>query len=96
VTYAVSNTEGDHLGFVLLSGGPDSGDCLVRLFPAEADHFDLPESKPLQALQAHGELYWERVADAFYIYDPEGDIALTEKGGRMVGYGFEYLVEEIS
>ena len=94
MSYAVSNREGDHLGFILLSGGPDSGECLVRSLPAEEEHSKVPESVPLLKLQAHGELQWERVKDVFQIYDPEGDVALEERGGRMTGYGFEYVVEE--
>ncbi len=96
MSYAVSNREGDHLGFILLSGGPDSGDCLVRSLPAEEEYSDFPESIPLLKLQAHGELLWERVADVFQIYDPEGVVVLEERGGRMTGYGFEYVVEATS
>ena len=79
MSYAVSNREGDHLGFILLSGGPDSGDCLVRSLPAEEEYAETPESQPLLKLQALGELYWERVADVFQIYDLEGEIALKER-----------------
>ncbi len=93
MSYAVSNLDGDHLGFIVLSGGPDSGDCLVRSLPAERAHAEFPESQPLLTLQSCGELYWERVADIVQIYDPEGEVAFSERDGRMTGYGFEYFVE---
>ncbi len=93
MSYAVSNREGDHLGFIFLSGGPDYGECLVRSLPAEEENSKIRESMLLLKLQTHGELQWERVADVFQIFDPEGEVALEERGGRMTGYGFEYVVE---
>lgn len=96
VTYAISNTEGDHLGFILLSGGPDAGDCLVRSLPVNGDKFDLPESEYLYALQQMGELRWERVSEEFRICGPDGGALLTEKQGRMTGAGLVFAVEALS
>ena len=96
MTYAISNTEGDHLGFIVLSGGPESGDCLVRLLPAESDKLDSPESQFLHSLQLLGELFWEQVKDEFRIADSEGIEVLIEKAGRMTGSSFVFSVEIVS
>ncbi len=95
MTYAISNTEGDHLGFIVLSGGPESGDCLVRSLLVESDKFDSPESKFIHSLQLLGELCWEQVKDEFRITDSEGIEVLVEKAGRMTGAGFVFSVETV-
>ncbi|MFK8031997.1 MAG: hypothetical protein AB8G18_17335 [Gammaproteobacteria bacterium] len=96
MTYAISNVEGDHLGFILLSGGPDSGDCLVRSQPFDSHVKETNESVFLRKLQLLGELKWERVTDEFQIMSQDGEVLLVEKAGRMRGAGFNYMVEEIS
>lgn len=94
--FRVSNAEGDHLGFILMAGGPEEGQCLVRSLPFESRHFDAPESQYLYSLQQLGELDWRRESDRVRIFDSDGDVALTECEGRMTGAGFVYGVESAS
>ncbi len=96
MSYAISNTEDAHLGFILLSGGPDEGDCLVRSLPADKKEIETPESKFLYSLQLMGELQWERVKEEVRIFEPDGDVVLVERAGRMIGSRFIYTVEALS
>ncbi len=95
MTYAISNEHGDHLGFIVLSGGPKAGDCVIRSMPADQAARDTRELEFLTSLQELGELQWESVSDEFRIMDSEGVVVLVEKGGRMTGSGQVFLVEAV-
>ena len=69
MSYAIRTPGGEHLGFLLTSGGPGSGDCIFRLLPFEAGNFDTPESEYLFTLQQHGEFQWRESDATFSVTD---------------------------
>lgn len=62
LTFAIQNSKGEHLGFLLMVGNT-VGDCIFRSLPASADNLDTPETKHLFALQNQGEFSWEMQQD---------------------------------
>ncbi len=95
MTYAISNIHGDHLGFIVMSGGPDAGDCAIRSIAADKAIESTKEFEFLASLQRAGELQWEHIRDEFRINDHEGVTLLVEKGGQMTGSGMIFLVETV-
>ncbi len=96
MSYAISNTESAHLGFILLSRGPDAGDCMVWSLAVASEDIETPRPKFLHSPQLVGELQWERVNEEFRISEPGGDVVLVENLERMTGAGFVFLVEALS
>lgn len=92
MTFAISTLEGDHLGFIVLSGETASGDCVIKSLPASSESIVSPASQYLQSLQKLGELYWQLVGDEYHITDADGETVLIEKQGRMTGSQFVYEV----
>jgi len=96
IVYSVWNLDDDQLGFVLLSGSPEGGECLIKLQPADEANLHNEESVFLLKLQTIDALFWARVNDGYRIYDANDETWLEEKEGFMKGSGFLYRVEVMS
>ena len=94
-TYAIRTVEGQHLGFLLMAGGPEAGDCIFRSLPFDSENFDIPESTHLYALQQQGEFQW-RLSDAvFLVLDGEGVPIASIRKDRMTSSSLSYEVERL-
>ncbi len=83
MSFAIASPGGEHLGFVLLQGGPRSGDCLVRFLPKDAGQFAQPANRPLRGLMGHGEMSW-RLSDGVVTgFLADGTIGFTIAAGIM-------------
>jgi len=70
MSFAILNSDGDHLGFLLLAGEGDSGDCIFRSLPAKSELFDSEPSEVLYYLQEQGEFSWRRHAEQIEVSGP--------------------------
>ena len=75
------------LGFILMSGGPDSGDCLIRPVPTLLRTSDGPELQRLDALKRLGECQWRDVGGATMITAPNGETVGELRGGTFITGG---------
>jgi hypothetical protein len=70
---------GQDLGFVLMSGGPDAGECLITPVPILL----CPELKHLDVLKRLGECQWRIVEDATVITGPGGEVVGELRDGSF-------------
>ena len=90
--WVIRTAEGEHLGFLLMRGGPASGHCVIRSLPFDAGNFDIPESEHLFALQQQGEFPWSKTDAGLRIYDGYGSTVATVDAGRMTSADFRYEI----
>ena len=96
MSFAVQSKNAEHLGFLLLAGGPNSGDCIFRSLPFESGNFDIPESEYLYELQLKGEFHWTKSDDQSYrINSPDGELVAELEGNEMTSGGYSYLVIQL-
>jgi len=77
MSYAIQNTNGEHLGFLLLSGEGENGDCIFRSLPKNPELFESNETKLLYSYQEQGEFQWLVTSDGLKIKHPStGNTAL--------------------
>lgn len=77
MSYAINHPNGDHLGFVLLVGGPERGDAIVRFLPNKAEHFESAHGKVLAALMDAGEFTWHEIGGSTTAQAQQGNQAFT-------------------
>ena len=86
MTYAIRRISKEHLGFILTSGGPNSGNCIFRSLPVNSNDFDAPDSVLLYDLQVRGEFRWLREGDTVLVKDDHGlVIARISEGNLSIG-----------
>ena len=93
MTFAIQTTDGQHLGFLLFAGGPESGDCIFRSLPNESGNFDIAESEHLFDLQQRGEFRWSRRGDeSIAIEDSDGALVAELSESRLTSSAFVFNV----
>ena len=91
-SYAIRTLEGQHLGFLLMAGGPDRGDCIFRSLPSDTQNVDIPESTHLSALQQQGECHWHTTESAVLILNDDGEPVASIANDRMTSSRLSYEV----
>lgn len=71
MSYAINNVNGQHLGFLLISGDEESGECIFRSLPNNPDVFDSEESQLLHNFQEQGEFHWNVTSNGIEITHPK-------------------------
>jgi hypothetical protein len=95
-TFAIQNTQGKHLGFLLMVGSA-SGDCIFRSLPTEANNFETPESEHLYQLQTYGEFSWSKKQNnEFEIFNQEGNKVAWINGTELKTNKFTFKVVDAS
>lgn len=96
LTFAIQNSNGDHLGFLLMVGST-SGDCIFRSLPATANNLDTPATKHLFALQNQGGFSWEMQQDkTITIFDQSGNQVAWVNGTELKTDKFQLTVVDAS
>lgn len=95
MSYAIRTLGGEHLGFLLMAGGPGSGNCIFRSLPFESENFDIAESEYLFALQQQGEFQWREADAVCRISDHQGNPIASIRDSRLTSSEFCYAVERL-
>ena len=93
---AIQLSSGEHVGFVLFSGGPSAGECIFQVLPREADAFDDPAFKFLEdyGFRIAGEHRWESDGDKILLTLSTGRTAVVHMAGENLTFdsGPEYKI----
>lgn len=96
LTFAIQNSNGEHLGFLLMVGNA-VGDCIFRSLPANEDNLDTPETKHLFALQNQGEFSWEMQQDkTITIFNQNGNQVAWVNGTELKTDKFQLTLVDAS
>ena len=71
MSFAIKDKNGEHLGFLLLAGEGEKGDCIFRSLPNKSELFETPESEILSQYQEQGEFVWKVIGEKIEIENPE-------------------------
>jgi hypothetical protein len=93
MSYAIQNSEGKHLGFLLMAGDNGSGDCIFRSLPNEKGVFDSVESECLYELQCMGEFTYRLEGGQTEICNSHKSIVL--KGGSILADNNKFRVKKL-
>ena len=93
MSYAIQNKDGEHLGFLLMAGEGEKGDCIFRSLPNKSELFETPGSEILSQLQEQGEFEWQVTNGKVEIEHPETkERAVIEDGMMKIGdYHFKAI-----
>lgn len=96
LTFAIQNSNGDHLGFLLMVGST-SGDCIFRSLPANPNNLETPESNHLLTLQNQGEFSWKmKQNNAIDIFDQSRDQVAWVNGTELKTDKFQLTLVDAS
>lgn len=96
MSFALRTKDGRQVGYLLLSGGPKSGDCTFRSFPEERGDLDLPESEYLTELEQQGELRWKDAGEGrFRIEDTSAELVGERDGDELTSARFSFILKPL-
>lgn len=96
MSFAILNSDGEHLGFLLLAGEDSSGDCIFRSLPSKAELFDTEASKVLYRLQEQGEFSWQKTENRFEVSAPDQTlVASIENQSLQIG-GIQFQAVDLN
>jgi hypothetical protein len=95
VSYAIKRAPDEHLGFLLLAGGPEGGDCIFRSLPRRAEDLSADDVERLYGLQLQGEFHWERSGSSLVVVDDDRRAIATIEEGRMIIGEYTFEVEQL-
>lgn len=93
MTYAIQNSEGQHMGFLLMAGGETSGDCIFRSLPRESELFDTNDAKLLYEMQLLGEFSYLVAGDTVTFKHPRFSRNVSMRGGLLKAGDIEFRVQ---
>jgi len=98
MSFAIQNEKGKHLGFLLMVGSDNVGDCIFRSLPSESDGFECAESELLFNLQSLGEFNYSRSEELVGITQPgfTDEIIISGNGIEVGGIRLQLVPLENS
>jgi len=93
---AIQSASGEHFGFLLFSGDPPSGDCILQLLRRNPAAFDDPAFQYLEnyGYRTAGEHRWELHGQTISLALSTGDRATVDLAGEKLVFdtGAEYRI----
>ena len=95
MSYAIHNTKGEHLGFLLLAGEGENGDCIFRSLPGKPELFDTEETGILYSFQEEGEFQWNLTQNGLDIVNKLTGSKATLSGEELSINGYTFKVVDM-
>lgn len=95
MSFAILNADGEHLGFLLLAGHGDLGECIFRSFPTEPELLDTEPSQLLTRLQSQGEFEWKKVGRQLEVFAADQTLVACIVDQQLEIEGLDFRVIEL-
>ncbi len=95
MTFAIQNTEGKHLGFLLMVGDGKGGDCIFRSLPQDAELFESEETKLLYEMQLLGEFSYQIASHSMTFQHPRFPHEASMKSGVLKIAELEFKTQRV-
>ena len=95
MSYAIQNRNGDHLGFLLMAGENNNGECIFRSLPGKPELFETEESDLLFHLQEQGEFTWIVTTEGIEITNEATGSSAVISNGVLKIKGFNFNVVDM-